>query len=278
MSSTTPPVSNEAQASARSHHTRAPKGVANGARIYDHAKRANVAVTAIVLTVASLVDVALAKSAFDSALRLPEFMSWFVAVGFSLVAVAGAFIAGVQAKHGHPLLAALAILAPATIAIALFVLRTHPTTSAAVGFQGQSSASAGLEDTILAPVMLLVFIGTAVLAVIDGYHLTDPLKTRTARVRDLRAVAADTVSTKRGRVVRIAEEKIIAQHVLQQVPFELAVALNALEATADEMKQWARVEIAQALGDPTATSGKTGPVAGVTTEKLPQKNDPSFPA
>ncbi len=210
----------------------------------------------LVLAVGAAVDIALAKQAFDLALRLPEAWSWFVAIGLGLLAVAGAFSAGMVARAGHRAPAISLLGVPALIAVALFILRAfaHVFAPAEVAYEGSTVAEAGDGELLLAWVMLLVFVATAVMAFFDGWKLVHPGRLRfravDARLARLELEHADRV----GRVIRLRENLAIHLDQLDRIDRQRDVALAELAALADELQEWARLEIVRHLGDPVATS------------------------
>ncbi|TFD43814.1 hypothetical protein E3T37_00680 [Cryobacterium sp. TMT2-10] len=233
-----------------------------------------------VLIVAGLVDVALAKNAFDSALRLPEIVSWFVAVGVSMLAVAGAFASGVMLKNKAWWAALGALAVPAGVAVALFILRLHANHGGVgVSFESDAGSLTGsVDETILAPVMLIVMAATTILAVIDGWRLADPERTRFLGVSDAFDAAATALANKTGRVARLRDELIIQRSVLGRINYDKDVALKALEAVADELNEWARVEAVRAQGNPRATTGIREPAPRVETNKIPGMANKTEPA
>lgn len=245
--------------------------VSSGARIYEsdaHHTR-DTAISIAVLVVASLVDIALAKNAFDVALRLSEAMSWFVAGGVGLIAVAGAFVSGTLAKHRAWPIAVAVLVAPVLVGIALYVLRAGSAdTQATVGFEGGSGSLTGAADeSILAPVMLLVFVATTILAFADGWRLTDPERSRFRALTHTDDALTGALAEKMGRVARLHEELAIHVAVLSRIDDDREIAIKALESVADELREWARIEVARVLGDPRSTSAIHAPAPRVTTDK-----------
>jgi hypothetical protein len=211
-----------------------------------------------ILAVAAAVDVPLAKATFDLALELPEVVSWTVAAGVAAIAVAGAWKSGASLNRGRLGEAIGASAVPITVAVGLFVLRwnAHVFASATAAWEGSDSESAidVASEQVLAIVMLLFFLATSVLAFFDGLHLTDDAG---ARVRStagrLAEVEANQV-VEEGRLARLEEETAKGVQILRQTAIDEEHALAALDARRDELKAWARTEIARLLGDPAATS------------------------
>lgn len=240
-----------------------PTGILQAARLFEkrHDVRRHLYVSVVILAIASLVDVALAKNAFDVSLRLPEWLSWFVAIGVGLIAVSAAFGAGIQTRRrAFPMAVAMG-LAVVLIAAALYVLRAG---TAAAGsspaFETTSEPLTGsTNESILAPVMLLIFLAVAVLAFADGWRLSDPDRSAYWALTELLDETASAHADKTGRVVRLHEEISGQLAVFHRIDADRAVALAALKAVADELREWSRIEIARELGDPRSTSAIHNP-------------------
>lgn len=211
-----------------------------------------------ILAIAAAVDVPFAKATFDLALELPELVSWTVAAGLTAIAVTGAWKSGASLNRGRlgEVIGAAAV--PVTVAVGLFVLRwnAHVFANETAAWEGTTSQSTidVASEQVLAIVMLHFFLATSVLAFFDGLHLTDDAG---ARVRSTAARLAEVEAKKvveEGRLVRLEEETAKGVQILRQTAIDEKHALAALDSRRDELKAWARTEIARLLGDPAATS------------------------
>jgi len=211
-----------------------------------------------ILVIAAGVDVPLAKATFDLALELPEFVSFVVAAGVTAIAVAGAWKAGASLGRGRRGEAIGAAAVPITVAIGMFVLRwnAHLFTSDTAAWEGATAGSTinTSAEQVLAIVMLLFFLGTSVLAFLDGLHLTDDAGARVRSTAARLAKAEKEAGAEHGRLVRLDEETAKGVQILRQIPIDEQHALDALDARSYELKAWSRVEIARLLGSPAATT------------------------
>lgn len=235
------------------------------------------ALSIAILVLASFVDVALAKTTLNLALRLPEPISWAIAICLGLVAVAAAFTAGIMHRKRQALMTAIATAGTLLIALALFTLRLGSGSAETGGsYEGAEAAtSTGASESVLAPVMLLIFLATSALAFIDGWRLTDPDRQNYLELLNEMEQARDTVSAQAGRVRHLQILRDQRVNEIANVDRDRRNALLAREALADQLQEWARIEVARVLGDPRATSGIHTPAPRVTTDKTADPMSPT---
>ena len=227
-----------------------------------------------ILTVGGLVDVALAKMTLDLALRLPEGVSWGVAIGVSAIAITAAWSAGWCARTRQLAGAVAAGAFSLFIAAALFALRwnEHAFSKGSASWEGTTTTGDSSGGQALAWIMLLVFLATCGLALLDGYRLADiGRRVRETQLRFERANAAEADAA--AAIVRLDEETAKATYVLRHIDEDSAAARAALEALRDELIAWSHIEIARVLGDPVATSGVTPSARAAAGNGVPTEND-----
>lgn len=221
--------------------------------------------SAAICMIGAGVDATLAEPLFEHGLRLPTLACWGVAGGFALLAVHGGLRAGGLLRYHAWIPAAAAALAPAAIAVALFALRLNGDRLVVTQqvFEGSAVTANGTSETVLAPIMLLAFVATGVIAVLDGWWHADPL----AGIRRRLAAAEADTAHREGRRARHLDE--LARHAdgLRRLPGQLQQALATLDAVFDGLREHTRLRMAERLGDPRLTSGAHLPPPAATADR-----------
>ena len=154
------------------------------------------------------------------------------------------------------LLLGLSLVAWAVMGTGLFVLRYQEASSTTMagntanGFAVSGSASSADQGRLLAWLLLAVFIGSGVLALIEGFATNS----RAAQLRRLNPYLlglAEQVAVTQGLLARLVANKAVHEHELRIVEQQRAEAEVAARALARELKALARVHIAQVLGNPS---------------------------
>jgi hypothetical protein len=207
-------------------------------------------------------DLVMIKSTFDHVLRLQSAFSWALAVAMTLLAVPLAWMAGTQtrmalAHEGWVMAATLLAMAWAVAGAALFYLRYHAAelTQQVTGFEGSvvDGDAEQMKERLLAWVLLALFVATGVLAFFEGFTTTNPAAAQLHRLNVLVPDLARRVAEQQGLVTRLVDSRATHAHQLATVAERRAEARRAAEALAAEMKAHARVQLALALGNPSAS-------------------------
>lgn len=213
----------------------------------------------VVAVIGSVVDIILAKGAFDVILGENEFLSAVVATGIALVSVSIAVSGGIAIRRGHRSIGIVIMLSWLAIGVALAVMRWNRGT-----LDGDLENDGG--DKILAIIMLAVFIAAGVEITDHGSRILAAdayLRTRSSRRAVARLARRRTaVVAQYGRVglgLREFGEKrarAARQHDLAQ---------NTIDELERELMAFARDRIAEALRDPAKTGLIRQPLAGEVT-------------
>lgn len=210
-------------------------------------------------------DFVVIKSSLDLALQQEPALSWLMAVGLSVAAVVVMLRAGVSARgadaDGRPRRGAtVLVIAWAGFGGMLFYLRWSAA-NLIVGspqFQGgPSGQTAGQSGTpaehVVAVAMAGAYLVTGLLALGDGYKMTNPvLPALRAAERSLDAAQA-SAATAEGRVARLIGHLSLHRHQAAIIEVEHDRAIEVCWAFGEHLKQHARAQIALCLGNPAAT-------------------------
>lgn len=216
----------------------------------------------VVLLIVAAVDLIMFKTTLNLVLGEREFLSWMVAVGVTLAALASAVYAGQQVRtaraSGVRGWAPLLFVAWALIGVALVYLRIKggvltPVGAAYEGTETTANSETGAADSLVAVVLAVLYTATGVLAFVEGYLFTNPAASAYRRVKKQFEEKSAEVTTGINRVVRLNENTTVHQHDLDNIEKQRLSARAAREALAAELKDHARVQIALNLGDPEAT-------------------------
>lgn len=217
---------------------------------------------AIALIAGGFFDLSLSKAPLDRFLGGYDLQSWLAAGTCALLAVFGAFMFGVYFQQGHRRVGFAWLSGPVLVAVATFILRWTMTSTSVLGFTSSTSQTAttgsgSSSGPMAAVIALLIMLATATLAAGAGYNWAMNAAGRRKKK------AAQGI----GRVARLNEE--LAKHlwVLDQVPIEEARAHAHVDATRDELRDYARTEIVHVLGTPRATSALDQPTTPDVSEK-----------
>lgn len=213
----------------------------------------------LILVIIGLADVALAVPAFNAALRSWVGLSIFCAIAFSLVTVVAAATSGRELKRENRPLAIAAGLGAVAVIAGLFMLRLYAAAlqGTAAAYEGSGASGDALAGELPVAIALAVLmLVTAVMAGIDGHDMTVPPDEAALRAVESSVASASTaVGEQKGVVVREKADLASGVYQLRRIDTDLAEALHALDALADDLAELARYEVARHLGDPGATSG-----------------------
>lgn len=190
--------------------------------------------------------------------------SWLLAIGLATAAVALAYRVGtattdLRAGDGHAKSKAVAAaLGWAALGVMLFWLRWNAASLSGVSidFDGAGDTEAALaqeREHLIAVVLAGIYIATGVVAWIDGQKLHNPLA-KVFRIAHRKRRQLERHAAKHsGRVVRFRRHVEMARSQLEAIEGEREAALHELEKLGAELKDYARIRIAIALGDPAST-------------------------
>jgi len=250
------------------HASPSPWSTIGAADESDGAYRRSVCLTFLILALVTTADLFLIKGTFDRVLVQDERVSWALGAALTLISVTLAFKAGVSIRHAmstpkgsraHTILTVALVTGWVAIGMGFFWLRWNAATfaPAASSFENASPTSAaGLNestDRTFAIVMATVYLATGVLALADGFKLTNPVASSMRAVRRSIKMLTAEVCAKEGRVGHLRENLAIHMHTLDTIDDDRDTALAGRRALAEELKNLARVQIAMHLGSPAAT-------------------------
>lgn len=249
-------------------------------------------VRALIIGVIAAGDLAVIKSTLDLALNLQQIYSWLVAIGLTLGAITLAMAAGrlfrrsTATGRSSTVVQIIVVLAWATLGIVLFVMRWNSgifqTPTVTFGGAAAPQGDPEKQEHMLAMLLAGVYLATGVIAWLDGHHLTNDAAAALRAARSQAAKAARRQAELEGLVARLTEHAEIHRHELVQVDAGAEGAVAELEALAQELKAFARYQVAVHLGDPAATGvvrmdPPNSGAAGAPTSNLAVGGSPAGP-
>ena len=208
-----------------------------------------------------------AKTLFD--LEFPSSsasMAWILAVTMSMLAVVAMHLAGyvwreARLRPGLRHLAVAVVAGWAALGTMLCVLRVRlgspaaHAVSSANPLAGLSGGRAGFAH----PVALALVLGAVwgVVGVVSfgfGYLLHDPFAARFKRMEQERRRKSRAVSAAAAACAQAGHTLAAQQLHRARLPWGYQAAVEAAGGRRDELKQIARLDLAQTLGDPAATT------------------------
>lgn len=224
------------------------------------------------------VDAILIKTVWNVILADNELISWAMAIITAFGATLLAWTAGrwcaiglIDHHRGHLVGAALAAIVWIVIGAAVSWLRwqTGALTSTTINVEGATTTStAQTLHHILAIALIALYLMPGITAALHGYETGNPIAARQrathtqlqrlrAEVRHLEARAHE-------------QDHLLTQHYNTKagIDTEAALAKQQANALAEELKAYARVRIAEAIGEPTAV-----PSAPAQARPTPDTND-----
>lgn len=241
------------------------RGWADPHRIHQSPWRAALqfALPMALLGVVTAADFVVIKSSLDLALQESSSLSWTMAIGLTVAAAALMFHAGSSARkadaQGLPRRAAMAMVAAWAVFGAILVWLRWSGASLVVSapqFQAGASSQAGPGPSsghLVAVAMSGAYMVAGLLALLDGYRLTNPVLGALRAAKVTLAAKRFAVGVAEGRVSRLINHLAIHSHQLAVIDVERDRAVAAAQALAAHLKHHARVQIALCLGNPAAT-------------------------
>jgi hypothetical protein len=231
-------------------------------------------VIALVLTGAEAV---LMTTVANILLASDPWKSWLLVLGLCAAIVITAIAAGQQLRYFlatgkgiHAVFTAVPLLAWIGLGVLLMFVRLNSGTLEKTEVTYQDSAApggdVGSSSHIWVAVMLLgLHVVIGVVAVLDGYRLTNPVAAELRRLTAQLAVLEPELTAAEANFVRSLDLLRIARNEEKRIDTDFVDARNHADAVFEQLRDAVRLHIAALLGDPGATSGARRKPDPVTT-------------